>query len=80
MVLQSKFSDEFRITVIKASIQSNSQIMLDRAFVLSYFTLNDFFDNELIEANALERINNSRSYCNLRVIIAPNNLPGRRAF
>ncbi|MGC2307123.1 MAG: hypothetical protein WA461_01870, partial [Nitrososphaeraceae archaeon] len=33
-----------------------------------------------IEANALERINNSRSYCNIRVIIAPNNLPGRRTF
>ena len=80
MVFQSKFSYEFRITAIKASIQLNSQRMLDRAFVLSYFTLNDFFDNELIEANALERINNSRSYCNLRVIIAPNNLPGRRAF
>ena len=50
---KSKSSYEFRITAIRVSIQSNSHTMLDCAFVLSYFILNDFFDNKWFKSKTM---------------------------
>lgn len=53
MAFKSKFSYEFRITAIEVSIQSNSQIMLDHVFVLSYFTFNNIFVNEWFKSKTM---------------------------
>lgn len=50
---KSKFSYELRITAIEVSIQSNSQIMLDHVFVLSYFTFNNIFVNEWFKSKTM---------------------------
>ena len=78
---KSKFSYEFRITAIEVSIQSNSQIMLDHAFFLSYFKVNNIFENELFKSKRRHLKESIIVYLIVsRVIIAPNYLPGGRAF
>jgi hypothetical protein len=50
---KSKLSYEFRITAIRVSIQSNSHTMPNCASVLSYFTLNNIFDNEWFKSKTM---------------------------